>query len=416
MRSIELARRDRYRASLAVCARFPSVDGTDLAAHELDGLPLHEAVALAGRLDRVAKGGEEASRQRWHGIATRRLGLVDIAPADAKRRVREALTPRVTTPSILSLCHVPGTPAYLAISRIAYSVDGERYIELWNLGTGASVRTGHTKHNHCLCLLPGRKLASAGPSDGTVQIWNLDGDLSTPERTFTKEHRGIIYAICHIPSGGLATASPSGFVHLWDLETGTVVHTWQSSSGVSLGSMCHIPAGGQRGAWLATGHRDGTVCLRDLASGGSIVEERKFGTDQIDSMCHVPERLGERSAYLAVLLYDHHRRVVSLWNLDTRDEPVVLPTRLEYINSMCHVPAMGDGRPDCLAVAGGSTVQLWDIHRMAVVRRVELVRYGYEFHLQHVCHVPMGELSRLACSDAHYGTVQLHPLLTLDDT
>ena len=78
-------------------------------------------------------------------------------------------------------------------------------------------------------------------------------------------HTNYVFSVCHVPASGsrpacLATGSRDKTVKLWDIATGAVLRTLVGHT-EWVTSVCHVPATGSHPACLATGSDDTTVKL-----------------------------------------------------------------------------------------------------------------------------------------------------------
>jgi WD40 repeat protein len=169
---------------------------------------------------------------------------------------------------------------------VAISADGrraitgdDRTVRVWDPATGkriapASQRLRHwfaRSHWACIALsitMDGRRAVSGG-YDGKVRVW----DLETGTTVHTLTGHGQVTSVAISADGRRAiTGSYNGAVQLWDLETGTAVHTLTGHSGWV--SAVAVSADGRRA--ITGGGRDGTVRVWDVPHG---VELASFASD-----------------------------------------------------------------------------------------------------------------------------------------
>ena len=103
----------------------------------------------------------------------------------------------------------------------------------------------------------GNKIAGAC-RDGTVRLW--DADSGTEVYRFPA--LGKCLSVCFSSDGKLLSAASSdkSCVKVWDVARGAEIHSWQDSS---ITAVAIHP----KGLFLATGHKDGTIGIWDMAEG-----------------------------------------------------------------------------------------------------------------------------------------------------
>jgi WD40 repeat protein/serine/threonine protein kinase len=229
--------------------------------------------------------------------------------------------------------------------RIAFSPDGKRLAMVH--GLGISVRDsangkellglrGHRNEVRALAYRPdGRRLASAS-ADQTVKIW----DVTRERQPLTLEGHS-----CAVYSGDgrfLATCQRNN-CKVWDARTGAAVYTLQGHT-----RPVKAVAASPDGRRLATASRDRTVKLWDLGKGKEILA---FSSHVGDVLLVAFSPDGRRIASA------DSEGMVRLWDASTglevwrkrAGEPPAVPACLGF-----------DPRGRYLALAGATSVQLWD--------------------------------------------------------
>ncbi len=155
--------------------------------------------------------------------------------------------------------------------------DGKAAARLWDADTGAAVRTFPApkglEEGACLVsaradFFPGgRRVATAGWTDGSVSVWDVGGGREV--KRLTPPGGGLLVHSLRVVPGGrwLFAGGEDRRARLWDVEAATVVHTFD------LGVVCDAVAVSPDGKWLATGTRDRLVRLWDRESGR---EQRRY--------------------------------------------------------------------------------------------------------------------------------------------
>ena len=152
------------------------------------------------------------------------------------------------------------------VTAVACSPDGETLasasrdgtVKLWNIHTHEELATirGHGGSVLDVAFSPdGQTLASAGWSDHNVKLWNVKAAI-------TKEpFKGDRVAFTR-RDGSMSTWNSDGVLKTWDTETGQLKFEFTSPEDGCV-------ARSKEGKLVAVGHSDGTLELRDLATGES---------------------------------------------------------------------------------------------------------------------------------------------------
>jgi WD40 repeat protein len=154
---------------------------------------------------------------------------------------------------------------------------------------------------------PDGKTIAGGANQDSVRLW--DADSGTEQHCFPGT--GRCFGVAFSGDGKLLAAASwdKNCVKVWDVESGAEVHSWQDTSMTAV-------AFRRDGRVLATGHKDGTIGVWDLAEGkkkrtlpghGAQIQSLKFTSDG------------------KMLVSSGHDGVIRLWNPDFKRAREVIP-------------------------------------------------------------------------------------------
>ena len=185
----------------------------------------------------------------------------------------------------------------------------------------------------------GSTLAS-GSLDSIARLWDVS--TGTVLHTLT-DHTDWVNSVAFSPDGStLASGSRDGTVLLWDVATGAVLHTLTGHTS-SVHSVAFSPDGGT----LASSSYDRTVRLWDVST-GTVRNTLTGYTGMVGAFS--PDGL---------TLAEHYDQTVRLWDMATGTVLYTLTGHTSWIRSVAFSPDGGT-----LTSVGGlrnGTVRLWDV-------------------------------------------------------
>lgn len=224
-----------------------------------------------------------------------------------------------TGKDVLALKRHIGVVRDLDVSRdgkLLVSGSDDCTVKVWDLTAGVclhTLRTGQHPVRYVSISADGRLVASTGgeyDATGEIRVW----DLATEKQVLSFGHDVRVGKVSFSPDSkhvaGFGTPAArdtrSGLVELWDLSTGKLVYSLTSHS-----AKVTCIALSQDGKRLASGSEDGTVILRDTATGEVILTlvacvRERYSTPRIMSVAFGPrgDLLATASCDGAVRIWD----------------------------------------------------------------------------------------------------------------
>ena len=236
-------------------------------------------------------------------------------------------------------------------SAVAFSPDGKtlawshgKTIKLWNIATQTDIATFEDpvfRINSIAFSPDGKTLASASHADGIVKVWDVEtgNAIDLGHTRLARFYNPISFS----PDGEImASGALDGTVKLWDVVTGQ--------------NIGNLPAG-ERGSWVrfVLFSSDG----RTIASRASrermtrlwnVTTQTMTGT--LDDRSVVSWAFSPNSTILASGATDG---TVKLWDIETRQNIVILDGHVGKVNSLAFSP---DGKT---IASSSQTIKLWDV-------------------------------------------------------
>ena len=145
---------------------------------------------------------------------------------------------------------------------VATMVDDEKTISVWDVYTGKRKKTlkGHTNHLSCLVFCPDGKTLASASYTGTIRLWDVD----TGKNKTLKGHNDWVSSLAFSPDGNtLTSGSDDTTIRFWDVDTGENRMTLTGSDWHHSYALAFSPDG----KTLASGDRSKNICFFDVHTG-----------------------------------------------------------------------------------------------------------------------------------------------------
>jgi WD40 repeat protein len=287
---------------------------------------------------------------------------------------------------------------------VAFSPDGKIFasgssdqtIKLWDIATGAELRTlrGHTYSVLSVAFSPDGKLLASGSVDNMIKLWDV---LTGQVRLTLPGHRNQVNSVVFSPDGQiLASGSADGLVKLWNVSTGQELRTLVNKSERPRGPANHPPnvnsiAFSPDGKLLVSGGDEYTIKLWNVST-GEVLHSMKDHSYGVNAVAFGPDGQTVVSGSF---------QEITVWDAGTGQELRKLKGQSSYINAVKFSP---DGKTLASANYTG-TIKLWDMNRGAEIRTLT----GHASEVSSVSFSPDGQTLVSGSSD---GTIKLWTLGT----
>ena len=285
---------------------------------------------------------------------------IEYATTDADGRAEATLTPGpnpgTNTVEVSVAGHDPVTFHAMSIGTPAVpSLDGD--YPTWHVPNGAIARLGKGPigtGDKAIAFSPnGQSLAVASG----IGVWLYD--VATSRELMLLPSASAVNSVAFSRDGmQLASGSVDGTVALWDIATGQNTNTFEARRGKispiafsqketltaprSVESVAFSPDG----KLIASGRKDGTIVLLDIANGNATTIEGH--TDWVSSVAFSSQ---------GVLASGSLDRTIKLWDVQTGTRTAIFEARSGNVFSVAFSP---DGTKLASGLGDG-TVVLWDI-------------------------------------------------------
>ena len=240
---------------------------------------------------------------------------------------------------------------------------------------------GHTDLVFALCMLPDGRLAS-GSGDETIRLWDVMTGIET-----ARIEGDSVNDLCPLLDGRLASSQYTGGdpILLWDVSTGTETARLKGHTRGGIHALCRLPDGR-----LASACGDKTIRLWNVTTGAETVRLEAH-SDDVTALCVLPDgRLASGS----------NDNTILLWDVTTGAETACLKS-LSFVHALCALP-------DGLAASSRHDISLWDVETGAETARLK----GHSDNVTALCVLPDGRLA----SASYDRTIRVWDLTTKAET
>jgi WD40 repeat protein len=209
-------------------------------------------------------------------------------------------------------------------------------------------------------------------------------------RETVMEARSVIMCIAYSPNGKLiASVSWNNLIQVWDVATGTVLHSMSVPDTEAAGEPLHFisAAFSPTGRWIASASDDCTVRLWDVIT-GSQHHAMRGHTNLVTCVAFSPDG--------TIIFSGSKDRTLRIWDIDACDARLVLTGHTECVKSLACAP---NGQT-VVSAANDGTLRVWDVLMGTELRIIE----DDEFRLGCVAFSPDGAI---IASGSSTETVQL---------
>jgi WD40 repeat protein len=241
----------------------------------------------------------------------------------------------------------------LNIKSVCFSPNGQRLaavswksVCLWSLDNSEPQIYEHSYTLNNVSFSPDGQMFASASSDGTIKLWNLDGD----ELQTFRGHRAEINKVSFSPdSQVLASAGQDGTVRLWSLKSKKLPTLRGHSKGINKISFS------PDGKMLASASNDGTVRLWSI-------DGTELNTFQEDNKPNAPVKSVnfQPDGHTLVSFCDHER--VKLWSING-NRMVLNNFEVEVPYGVCDMSLSPDGQTLVVTDGGDfNNITLWSIN------------------------------------------------------
>jgi WD40 repeat protein len=201
---------------------------------------------------------------------------------------------------------------------------------------------GHTDVIQNVALSPDGKTIASASDDGTVKIWELEGDNSSPIKEI-KDQGGWVRAVVFLSDRQIITAGQDKNIKIIDIASGKVVKTLSGHTNL-INSLAISPSNDL----LVSGSYDNTVNIWQIST-GKLLRSLKGHTDKIWSVAISPNGNEIVSA--------GRDKTILIWDVKTG---AILKTLIGSVTGVTCVLFTPNGK-QVISGSSDKVIRVWDI-------------------------------------------------------
>jgi serine/threonine protein kinase len=200
----------------------------------------------------------------------------------------------------------------------------------------------HTDAVQSVALSPNGKMIASASDDGTIKLWELDGDKTNPIKEI-KDQGGWVRAVVFLSDRQIITAGQDKNIKIIDITSGKVVKTLSGHTNL-INSLAISPANDL----LVSGSYDNTVNLWQIST-GKLLRSLKGHTDRVWGVAISNDGKQVVSA--------SRDKTLKIWDVNTGENLKTLSGSLAGVTCVLITP----NRKQVISAGNDKAIRVWDI-------------------------------------------------------